>query len=86
MKKKKLAKKISKLSLLKKKQCEKIIDRVFELLLQELKSKNEIEIVGFGKFVLKTKQMNIIPKSSTRKIVTPPEVTVDFEAASTTVN
>lgn len=80
MNKENLAKKISKQSALKKKQCQKIIDRVFELILLELKSKNEIIIDGFGKFKLRKKEMRIILKSSTRKIIIPPEEIIEFEA------
>ena len=50
--KKDLAKKISKKTLLSSKESLQVIDALFESILEELESGEDISIVGFGKFYL----------------------------------
>lgn len=50
--KKILAKKLAKSTLLTQKEADQVVDRLFEIIVDELKSGNDISIVGFGKFYL----------------------------------
>lgn len=50
--KKDLAKQLSKKTLLTQKEASQVIENVFDLILKELESNEEVSIVGFGKFYL----------------------------------
>lgn len=52
MNKKGLAKKLSKSTLLTQKESEIVVNRIFKIILEELKNGEEVSIVGFGKFYL----------------------------------
>lgn len=50
--KKTLSKKLSKKTLLTQKEADHVVDKLFSLILDELKSGEDVSIVGFGKFYL----------------------------------
>ena len=50
--KKILAKKLAKSTLLTQKEADQVVDRLFDIIINELKRGEDISIVGFGKFYL----------------------------------
>lgn len=50
--KKVLAKKLAKSTLLTQKEADQVVDKLFSIVLEELKKGQDISIVGFGKFYL----------------------------------
>jgi len=80
MKKKNLIKKIASTSHLRKKNLEKIFDRITELISGELKRKKSVDIDGFGKFTILTKGAKVILTDNSKKTVIPPHCSVKFIA------
>ena len=72
--KKGLAKKLAKRTFLNQKEADMIVEELFEVMLEELKSGEEISIVGFGKFFLYEHAprpvRNPIPKTAPNPILT----------------
>lgn len=82
MNKKELIEKISVEKQISKLRAEEIVDVVFDAIIDELKSGEDVKIPGFGSFIVKTRQARtaVIPTTQT-KVVVPSYKTVGFRPA-----
>lgn len=79
MNKDNLIKKVSGQTGIKKKKCRAILDRVFELVSNDLSFRKEVEIDHLGSFKFKRQPMLVMLKSTKRKTVFPPKEIIEFE-------
>jgi DNA-binding protein HU-beta len=71
--KKNLARRLSKVTLLTAKESEDVVDKLFDIILDEVKKGNDISIVGFGKFYLYKHTPRLVrnPKTQEEKMLSP---------------
>lgn len=66
-------------TVLPKKDCEKVVNAVFDIILDELKNGNSISVTGFGSFeVKKTKEKEITSLKTKQKILIPSQNAIKF--------
>lgn len=65
-----------------KKDCEKVVDSLFEIMIEELSKGNSILVTGFGTFEIKdTKSKEIIDLKTKAKISIPSQKAIKFRLA-----
>ena len=65
-----------------KKECEKVVDSLFEIMIEELSKGNSILVTGFGTFEIKdTKSKEIIDLKTKAKISIPSQKAIKFRLA-----
>ncbi len=82
MNKQELAAKISEAKGITKAEATKVVDAVFETIVEELKAGEMVKIPGFGNFVVKTRKARtaVIPLTN-KKVIVPSYKTVGFKPA-----
>ena len=82
MNKQELAAKISEAKGITKVEATRVVDAVFETLVEELKAGEMVKIPGFGNFVVKTRKARtaVIPLTN-KKVIVPSYKTVGFKPA-----
>ena len=82
MNKQELAAKISEAKGITKVEATRVVDAVFETIVEELKAGEMVKIPGFGNFVVKTRKARtaVIPLTN-KKVIVPSYKTVGFKPA-----
>lgn len=82
MNKQELATKISEAKGITKVEATRVVDAVFETIVEELKAGEMVKIPGFGNFVVKTRKARtaVIPLTN-KKVIVPSYKTVGFKPA-----
>ena len=82
MNKQELAAKISEAKGITKVEATRVVDAVFETIVEELKAGEMVKIPGFGNFVVKTRKARtaVIPLTN-KKVIVPSNKTVKFKPA-----
>jgi nucleoid DNA-binding protein len=68
--KKKLARELSKRTLLTNKESEQVVDELFEIIYEKLQEDEEVSIVGFGKFYMYEHKPRPVRNPKTQKTMT----------------